>query len=476
MSPGPGNFFVFRGGKSGGRVKYNIVQTIYHMFKEKVCFFLSHLRKRLHILKRGLNGMKWKKWLSLSLAGVVTAGLLAGCGPQREGGTAGTEAGKGEKPKQLVIWENKDANHLKHTRKMAKEYEKKTGIQVKVVDVDILKQQEKLTLDGPNGKGPDVVTWPHDRIGEAVIKGLIQPIEVEEKVTDQFNESTIQAMQYDGKLYGLPRNTESIALLYNKALMKEPPDTFEELIDFAKKNTDPGKKKYGLLFEGENFYYDYFVLDAFGGYVFKELDGKLDPADIGLNNSGAQKGLQRIGSWYQEKLLPPGLKADTINGLFKEGKVAAVINGPWAVKDYRDAGIEVGVAPIPKLNGKDPRTFIGVKGLYVSAYSKNRYWATDFLQFLTGKEALQDRFETTGEIPSREDLLEAPMVKEDPLVAGFAGQAAQGTPMPNIPEMGQVWDPIANAITFVAKGKQNPEQALDDAVKQIEEQIKTQKQ
>ena len=144
-----------------------------------------------------------------------------------------------------------------------------------------------------------------------------------------------------------------------------------------------------------------------------------------------------IGSWYEDKLLPPGLKDDTVNGLFKEGKVAAVINGPWAVKDYRDAGIDVGVAPIPKLNGKDPRTFIGVKGLYISAYSKNKYWATDFLQFLTGKEALQDRFKTTGEIPSRKDLLEAPIVKDDPLVAGFAGQAAQETPMPNIPEMGR---------------------------------------
>ena len=44
---------------------------------------------------------------------------------------------------------------------------------------DLLKQQEKLGLDGPAGKGADLVTWPHDQLGEAVIKGLVRPLEVE---------------------------------------------------------------------------------------------------------------------------------------------------------------------------------------------------------------------------------------------------------------------------------------------------------
>ena len=81
------------------------------------------------------------------------------------------------------------------------------------------------------------------------------------------------------------------------------------------------------------------------------------------------------------------------------------------------------------------------------------------------------RFRETGEIPPRKDLLEDPVIKDDPVVNGFAQQASRGTPMPNVPEMGQVWEPIGNAITFVAQ-----EKALDDAVKMIREKIQAQKQ
>ena len=38
-------------------------------------------------------------------------------------------------------------------------------------------------------------------------------------MTGQFSESAVQALTYDGQLYGLPYVTESIALIYNKKLM-----------------------------------------------------------------------------------------------------------------------------------------------------------------------------------------------------------------------------------------------------------------
>lgn len=401
-------------------------------------------------------------------------GVLVACGPDRN--RTGADGEESEKTEQLVIWENKESSMLNHTQKMAKEYEEKTGIKVKVVGVDLLKMQDKLTLDGPAGKGPDLVTWPHDRLGSTAITGLVQPIDIKQGLMDQYSESAIQAMTYDGKLYGLPYATESIALYYNKKLMKKIPKTWDELIQFAEENSKPSKKKYGFLFEGENFYYDYFLFDAMGGYVFRYQNGKYDVNDIGLNNKGSEEALKKIKELYEKKLIPQGLKADTVNGLFKEEKVAAVINGPWAIKDYESAGIDFGVIPLPKVEGKDPQTFIGVKGWYLSAFTNHKKASTDLMRFLSSKEALKKRYQATGEIPPHKELLQDPLIKDDSIVHSFSKQASQGTPMPNIPAMGQVWEPINNALSFVAQGKRSPEAALDESVKMIEEKIKAQKQ
>lgn len=416
--------------------------------------------------------MKKVSWLSVML---TLALVLTACGPQDDGPDA-DGSNPDEKPEELVIWENDEDIQVEHTKKMAKKFEEETGIKVKVQAVTQLEQQDKLLLDGPAGKGADLVTWPHDNNGEAVLKGLIQPLEVDDETVSQFTDASIQAMTVEGKLYGLPRVTESIALFYNKEILEEAPGSFEELIAFAEEYTDPKKKQYGLLFEGENFYYNYFLFNSKGAYIFSDENGTYDTEDIGLNNEGALEAAETLKEIYDKKLIPLNLKGDNVNGLFKEGKAAAVINGPWAVRDYQSADIDFGVVPIPQVDGQDPKTFVGVKGLYLSAYSEHPYWATELMKFLTSKDALKERFADTGEIPPHVELLEDPVIKDDAIVSAFAQQAENAVPMPNVPEMYQVWEPMQNAVTFIANGKQQPQKALDDAVKLIKEQIAAQKQ
>ncbi|HEY8426408.1 MAG TPA: hypothetical protein VIK73_10405, partial [Limnochordales bacterium] len=58
-------------------------------------------------------------------------------------------------------------------------------------------------------------------------------------------------------------------------------------------------------------------------------------------------------------------------------------------------------------------------------------------------------------------------VAADPDVAAFGASAADGIPMPNIPEMAVVWTALNDAMTFIVNGEQTPEVALREAAQKI---------
>lgn len=207
----------------------------------------------------------------------------------------------------------------------------------------------------------------------------------------------------------------------------------------------------------------------------------MDPADIGLNNKGAVEGMDYIGKWYKEGLFPKGLigggGAQAMDQLFGDKKAAAVMNGPWAVAGYKEKGINLGASELPKLpNGEPIKTFVGVKTYAISAYSENAEWAEKFLASLTGEENAKTMFEKYNEIPPVTALQEDAAIKDNEVAAAVFAQAKNGVPMPNIAEMGQVWEPMAAALQLVATNKQDAQKSADDAVKQIKQQIEANNQ
>ncbi|GLI85105.1 extracellular solute-binding protein [Rossellomorea marisflavi] len=418
-----------------------------------------------------------KKVVSLFMVLLLVAGVLAACGPNREEGASGDGGKKAEnkdKPEKLVVWE--DEKKSGWLDEVGKKFTEETGIELEVKEVEMAsKMKEQLRLDGPAGTGPDVVTFPHDQIGELALAGHIAPLEVSDDVKKRFTESSILAESYDGKLYGLPKSSETPVFIYNKELMKEAPASMDDVYSFAKDFTKDGN--YGFLALWDNFYFAHAPMGGYGGYVFAENDGALDPKDLGLNNDGAVEGTEYIQKWYKEGLFPKGIIGENggsaMDGLFNEGKVASVMNGPWSFQGYKDAGIDIGVTAMPKLpNGEPMKTFMGVKGWHVSGYSKNKEWAQKFVEFITEDENAKYRFEQTQEVPTNEGLINDSAIAENEGAKAVAEQSKYAVPMPNIPEMGEVWDPMAKSLQTVVTGKQEPKAALDAAVKQIEDNIK----
>ncbi len=422
-----------------------------------------------------------KKWLSALLIAFLAVGLLAACAPEREqeagagdtdGETSEDTEGTSEKPEKLVVWEDKDKGIA--LEPAIASFEEEHGIEVEFKELDMAtKMGEQLRLDGPAGTGPDVLTLPHDQIGQMAIEGLIAPLEVDSSVTDIYTESSIQAQTYDGELYGLPKATETPVFIYNKEHMQEVPENFEDLYEFSQ--DFGGEEEYGFLALWDNFYFGNAIMAGYGGYVFDRTDGTLNPQDLGVNNEGAVEGAQYIQKWY-DNVFPAGIVGESggsaKDGLFQDGNVASQMDGPWAFQALNEAGIDYGAAPLPKLpNGEYPETFIGVKGWHVSAQSENQEWATKLVEHIANEENGKIRFEETNEIPPIKSLIEDPIIADNENASAVAIQSQRGTPMPNIPEMGEVWEPMAQALQVIATGKNDPQSALDEAQDTIKTNI-----
>ena len=148
------------------------------------------------------------------------------------------------------------------------------------------------------------------------------------------------------------------------------------------------------------------------------------------------------------------------------------MNGPWAFQAMEKNGIDYGVAPMPKLpNGQPMKTFVGVKGWHVTSFSKQNDLATKFTEWVTNEENAKIRFEKTKEIPPVKSVMEDPIIKDNEAAKAVATQSENGIPMPNIPEMQEVWKPAGDALQLVVTDKEAPKAALDSAVKQIKGNI-----
>ena len=356
--------------------------------------------------------------------------------------TAVTEL-KPEAGATLKVWESK-GKEKDWMEYVAKEFEAKYGVKVTYENVEAPDTVKKLQEEGKTSAGAaDLVVFPHDNMGAAASAGLLFSL---------------------NDIPGLTENIESNFFPGAVSGSKTPDGKFEELIEKTKPMTDKGSQKFGILFEPANFYFSYAFLSSNGGYVFKN---GTEANDIGLNNEGAIKGLEAMLALKAISVdKAEDANGNVIKALFNEGKVAAVINGPWFLGDLKDTKVKYAVAPLPTIAGQVPKSFSGVRILGINSTSKYPQAAALFIQFATSKEMLSKRFEMTGQIPPLKSF-----EPTDDISKAFLAQIAVAEPMPSIPQMGAVWVPMGAALNDAWSGKVAAKESLDKAVKTIKDQM-----
>ncbi len=378
---------------------------------------------------------------------------------------------------KLKVWES-EGPELKWLEHVGKEFDKKYGIKVDFETVAMTDTISRLEQDGPVGTGADIVVMPHDRLGSGITSGVIMPNYISgERINQEFLPTAKNAVTWsDGQVYGFPLAIETYVMFYNKDLLPNGVTSFENLKTWDKENSFTNKKlnKFAFVWEVVNLYYGQVFLGSQGGYLIG--NGGTDKNDIGGNNEGAVNGIKDMLTLKEISVdNPADVNYDSMMGLFREGKIATMLNGPWAIEGVRKSNLNFGIQKLPTLNGKQLNPFSGVRTLAVSSYTQYPKAAQLFAEFATSEDMLKKRFEITKQIPPLKKINELKEISENEYVSPILEQAMDSTPMPSIIEMGLFWDPFSSALNDVYLEKAQPKEALDKAVKIVKDQIDSQK-
>lgn len=353
----------------------------------------------------------------------------------------------------LTIWTHYGEPELTWLQNEVTAFSSAFGVPVEIVKVDFGEMQQQFLLSAPQGEGPDLMIGvPHDRIGELATGGVAADMSsyATRNYLEDLSEQARLAYTIGGRLYGLPQNVEGPALIVNRDLVPEVPATYEDMIALAQELTTADT--FGFLYNINDFYFSYNWINTFGGYVFgRTEDGTLNPEDVGLDSEGAIEGAQEIKALrFDHNLIPAGTNYDVSNGLFIDGSLAMIYNGPWAIGQYRDAGINLSVHPMPPLaDGTTWSGFMGVQGIVMNEFSDAKVDAANLAKWLTRPDAQLGLSAAASRIPASQSAVA--QIEDDPVIAGFGQALANAEPMPNIPAMGRVWQPMNDALAVITE-------------------------
>jgi arabinogalactan oligomer/maltooligosaccharide transport system substrate-binding protein len=392
---------------------------------------------------------------------------------------------QGPQAENLVVWtrSSPDASPAEWDAliAVAARYTELVGTPVEFVTVPDADFRTRLNLASPEGEGPDVFgPIAHDWIGELALPGILMPFSREQlHGIEDIPDNVLSAVQYEGQIYGYPVFSESLVLFHNKDIIPEAPTTWDELVQMATEATT--SDQYGFAFELLAPYYQGAFFHAFGGYIFKNNDGTLDFADIGLNNEGSVEAAKFLRDMFNQQMppMPEDILDQTnagafLDGLEEQGLLGMRIAGPWRFPTLTDAGVNFGVAPLPTApNGEPLQPFGGFQFWGANAYSENADAAMDLVNFLGSTEGMSYLLEGFNRPPVLNSLRDA-AVEANPNFAAIMEQVEVAVPMPNIPQMSQVWLPWTDAMVGIVQQNVSDEDVqalLDAAVDQIETNI-----
>jgi|GEM_PF-2444887 len=412
----------------------------------------------------------------------TAAEAAATAAPEPTKAAAGTQSFKGIKI--VGMYQSAGANGDKLYAQWSKDLLEKTGIILENTTLPFEKLQDKqATLIAAKSGDVDLFNTHYAQIGRFWESFL--------PLNDFADRDGVKASDYTagtfdafsnpkGKLLAIPLNGDCRAMFYRtdlfeKAGIKEPPKTWEELVDAAKKCNAP-PDTYGYLTPGKGDpalreYSDY-LWEAGGDF----LEGGLQPSAPAWNKA---EGLEAMQWWYdlvyKEKVVPPGVAAygwDELSNLFATGPGATEKWwGPAMFDDASQSKIvgKYAVAPIVKRSPKTKTTFV-CHGRAINPYSKYPEATWEAVKVQCGEQGQIELNQIGGNNPSHLGALAKCIESQTGTGKAFLltvqEEAKYGYTWPLFPAFAEVQPILWGEIEKILSNQETPKEGLDNAAKQ----------
>ena len=221
--------------------------------------------------------------------------------------------------------------------------------------------------------------------------------------------------------------------------------------------------------DGPDAYHHYPFISADGGYIFRfDPATGFDPSDVGLDTPEAVAGVEVLQTLVEDGVIQ-STNYDTAKNLFLEGSQPFWITGPWELGPLNEDTVTVpwSVAKLPTIDGNNPAPFVGVAGIL-----RQRLQREQGAGHLVPARLRGDAGDDGGVVRRRLPVADVYCrvrggCRRRPGSADFNESAADGIPLPNIPEMGAVWAPLGDQLLLLRNGEVNAEEAMGAAAEQV---------
>jgi len=279
-------------------------------------------------------------------------------------------------------------------------WEKDTGIKVNVIELGEAWAYEKLiSLLSSGDPSVDIMATNDRWIKDWAAAGWLEPLDpIAEDILRWYPDPMRDGLQYKGKTYGLHGGNMVSLLYYRTDLLKEagyisPPQSWEEMIEFAKKTTkdtdgDGVIDQWGIVHAGTGEIHfgniPETLLHQIGGRIFTG-------EEVTVNSAEGIRALTAVCDLRNKyEISPPGVNtygSGDVLRAFISGKAAMAISWSWMVKllDRADSAVKGkwAVTGIPVLEGGHKSAYYITTPLNLNVASKKKYWSMDFIKNYT---------------------------------------------------------------------------------------------